>query len=44
VAVFVRTFERAATPDELAAAFPLPRLHLLGRIEHIAVWVGNEDG
>lgn len=38
VAPFVRAVERATTPDELVAAFPLPRLDLLGPIEDVLAW------
>jgi hypothetical protein len=41
VATFIRDFERATTPDELVAAFPLARLNLLGPIEHVLAWLDS---
>jgi len=39
VAAFVQAFERATTPAELVAAFPLARLDLLGSIDDVLAWL-----
>jgi hypothetical protein len=44
VAPFVRAFERARTPEELVAAFPLPRLDLLGPIDDVMTWSERYSG
>ena len=36
---FVQALERATTPDELVAAFPLARLDLLGSIDDVLAWL-----